>query len=76
MREDKKKPVGGVFFFGLKVRRGDRVCRLDFGCGAVVLITVRWRPESSRLETFMRPATASGGYGYVRGGPTRPSFVV
>lgn len=26
----------------------------------VVLITVRWRPESLRLETFMRLASASG----------------
>lgn len=61
------KLVGGVFSVKGSPRRSSAPAGL--GGEAVVLITVRWRPESLRLETFMRPATASRGYGYVRGGP-------
>lgn len=57
--------VGGVFWVKGALQRSSVQTRL--GYEAVVLITVRWPPESLRLETFMRPATASRGYGYVRG---------
>lgn len=57
--------MGGVFSVKGALQPPSVQTRLY--CEAVVLITVRWRPESLRLETFMRLASASGGYGYVRG---------